>query len=111
MAGFSDFEADVCAVIEGEVAGLQAFGGFEVKDVHGVGGELMGKALFRLLQGGAEEGIAVAGEDDFPGPEVEGELAHVLQGDGEAVNHGIVDVLAAHGFLHVGNDEGATFVS
>ncbi len=71
----------------------------------------MGKALFRLLQGGAEKGVAVAGKDDFPGSEVQGHLAYMLLGDGESVNNGVVDVLAAHGFLHVGNDEGAAFVS
>ena len=50
MAGFSDFEADVGAVVEGVVAWREGFGGFEGSDVQRVILLLPGQALLALGQ-------------------------------------------------------------
>ncbi len=86
---------------------MEGFCGLEVgTDVQGVGLALVTQALFAFFQSGTEKGIAVGGEDQFPGLEVEGDDGDVLTGNGKSVDDGISDVLLAHGFYHVWENDG-----
>ena len=97
-------ESDVGAVVEGVVAGCEGFGGLELSDVQGVVVALPGEAFLALGKRGTEEGVAVAGEDDFPGVEIEGEGFHMCHVHGEAVDDAVAVVLLLHGFQHAGDD-------
>ena len=100
----SNAKANVGAVIEGIVAGEEGFRGLEGSDVEWVVAALLLEALLGFGECGQEEGIAVGGEYDFPGLEVEGDDAHALLRYGESVDNGIGFVLVLHGFEHVRND-------
>ena len=84
---------------------MKGFRSLESSDVERVVFALLAEATLAFFQGGAEEGIAVGGQRDFPGTEVEGDDADVLHRDGETVNHAIAYVLLAHSFYHAGDDD------
>ncbi len=64
----------------------------------------MFQALLGVGERGQKEGIAVGGEHDFPGLEVECDDTHVLLWYGESVDDSVGFVLLLHGFEHVWND-------
>ena len=97
-------ESDVGAVVEGVVARCEGFGGFELSDVQGVVVALPGEAFLALGKRGTEEGVAVAGQDDLPGVEIEGEGLYMCHVHGEAVDDAVAVVLLLHGFQHTGDD-------
>ncbi len=65
---------------------------------------LLGETGLGGLEGGFKEGIAIGGEDELPGLEVEGEDADMLLRDLEAIDNGIGDVLVLHRLEHMGDD-------
>ena len=100
----SDAEADVGAVVKGVVTGEEGFRGLEGSDVEWVVAALLLEALLGFGECGQEEGIAVGGEHDFPGLEVECDDTHVLLWYRESVDDSVGFVLLLHGFEHVWND-------
>ena len=93
----------ICAVIEGIITLDEGFRGFELADIQRVFATLMVEQLLGFFEGGGELWIAVTGEDDLPGTEVEGQHAYLILGDGEAVDHSIGDVLVMHHLEHRGD--------
>ena len=65
---------------------------------------LLFQLLLAFLQGWAEHRIAVAGQHDFPWPEVEWDDEHMKPVDGETIYHAIGDILLAHRLQHARND-------
>ena len=106
--GTSDLETDVCTVVERVVVGVEGFGGLEVgANVQRVVEPLLLQPCFALIECGHEEGVAVGGEHQFPGLEVEGDDAHVGLRNGESVYYAVRNVLLLHGFQHAWYDGGA----
>ena len=67
---------------------------------------MLAKATLAFFQCRTEKGIAVRGQYNLPGTEVEGDGAHMLSGDGESVDNAIGDILLAHGIEHTRDDDG-----
>ena len=105
MGPFSDRKTDVGTVVEGVVALNEGLRGLERTDVEGIGVALLLEALFAGFERGAEEGVAVGGEDNLEGFEAEGDDGHLGLGDGEAVDNGVGDVLIVHDLEHVWNHD------
>ena len=53
-----------------------------------------------------EERITVGGKDNLVRLEVERNGADMASVDGETIDYAIGDILVAHSFNHVGNDDG-----
>ena len=98
------------AVIEGVVAWCEAFRGLEFTDVQRVVELLLCQTLFALGEGWTEEGVAVAGQHDLPGAEVEGDDDDLGLRDGETVDDGIGLVLVLHLLEHLWDDGLASHV-
>ena len=87
---------------------MEGFRGLEVgTDVQRVAVALPAQAAFAFFERGTQEGVAVGGQHDFPGLEVEGEDADVVAGYGEPVEDAVADVLLSHGLNHTRDDDGA----
>ena len=95
------------SVVEGIKARHEAFCGLETADIQRVVRSLLSEAGLALGKGGAEKGVAVGGEHNLPGAEVEGDDGHLLLGYWETVDDGIGDVLVAHLLQHPGDDGAA----
>ena len=95
------------SVVEGIKARHEAFCSLEIADIQRVVLFLLSEAGLTFGKGGAEEGVAVGGEHNLPGTEVEGDDGHLLLGYGETVDDGIGDVLVAHLLQHPGDDGAA----
>lgn len=102
-------EADVGPVVEADVAAHEALGGGIEVDAEGIVAQEVGKGSLALCQRGMEEGVAVGGKDNLVGSSAVDHL-HVVEAHGEAVEHGVVDVLLAAGVDDVREDEVAPLV-
>ena len=100
----SDAEADVRSVVEGVVAGKKGLRGLEGSNIEWVFKALTFQALLGVGECRQQKGIAVGGEYDFPGLEVERDDAYILLWDRKSVDDSIGFVLLLHGFEHVWND-------
>ena len=98
-------EADVGAVVEAVVAGNEGFGGHEGRaDVERVFLALFCQPGLALGKRRAEKRVAVGGEDDVPGLEVERDEANMTLVDRETVDHAVAVVLVLHGLEHAGDN-------
>lgn len=73
-------------------------------NVERVGSLLLAQARLALAERGTKEGVAIACHNDLVGAKVKSQHFDMALGNGEAIYHGIVDVLALHAFNDVGND-------
>ena len=85
---------------------MEGFRSLKCADVQRVFLALLLELLLTLGKGGTEHGVAVAGQHDVPRAEVEGDEADVKSIDGKTIDDTVGDILLAHGFQHVGNDDG-----
>ena len=85
---------------------MKAFCGLESSDVQRVFLTLLLELLFTFCKGGTEHRVAIAGQHYFPRTEIKGDDANVVSINGETIDDTIGDVLLAHGFQHMGNDDG-----
>ncbi len=97
-------EAYIGAVVEGVVATSESFGRLKSADVERVCSALVGEAFLGVVERGAEERVAVGGENDLPGLEIERDNPDMLLGDGESIDDGVGLVLLLHGLEHAGDD-------
>lgn len=86
---------------------MEGFGGLKMRtDIERVLLTLMLQGRFTLFEGRMEERITIGSKNNLVRIEVKRDGADMLSWDGETIDDAISDVLVAHGFNHVGNDEG-----
>ncbi len=94
----------VGAVVEGVLSLHEGLAGDEGVDVERVVLTLFGQPLLTLGEGRAKEGVAVGGQDNLVGLEVEGDDRNMLFGNGESVDDGEGDILSVGAVDDVGKD-------
>ena len=99
----SDNKSYVRAVVEGVIALNEGFCGLKFANIQWVVATLLIEPGLSLCKGRGQMRITIAGKDNLPGTEIEGDDGHFILGDGKTVNHGIGDVLVVHHFEHRGN--------